>query len=75
MPVIIGRRELIGALCGAAVWPLSARAQVGERKYTIGMFSAGNENAVNPALNLAWRPALARTISVANLTPWGTMRG
>jgi hypothetical protein len=27
MPVIIGRRELIAALCGAAVWPLGAHAQ------------------------------------------------
>jgi len=27
MPVIIGRRELIAALGGVAVWPLSARAQ------------------------------------------------
>jgi putative ABC transport system substrate-binding protein len=27
MPVNIGRRELIAALAGAAVWPLVARAQ------------------------------------------------
>jgi len=27
MPVIIGRRELIGALVSAAAWPLAARAQ------------------------------------------------
>jgi hypothetical protein len=42
MPAVIGRRELIAAVTGAAVWPFSARAQVGERKYTIGIFSAGS---------------------------------
>jgi len=42
MLVIIGRRELIAAIAGAGVWPLSARAQVGERQYTIGIFSAGS---------------------------------
>jgi putative ABC transport system substrate-binding protein len=56
--VIIGRRELMAALGGAAVWPLSARAQVGGRKYTIGIFSAGNENVVSPALNAAFFEAL-----------------
>jgi putative tryptophan/tyrosine transport system substrate-binding protein len=39
MPVIIGRRELIAALGGAAVWPLSARAQQGERMRRIGILS------------------------------------
>jgi putative ABC transport system substrate-binding protein len=58
MPVIIGRRELIAALGGAAVWPLSARAQVDGRKYTIGIFSAGNEFAVAPALSAAFFKAL-----------------
>jgi putative tryptophan/tyrosine transport system substrate-binding protein len=58
MPVIIGRRELIAALGGAAVWPLSAHAQTGGRKYTIGIFSAGNELAVIPALNAAFFEAL-----------------
>jgi putative tryptophan/tyrosine transport system substrate-binding protein len=48
MPAIIGRRELIAALGGAAVWPLPARAQVSERKYTIGVLTAGSEHAVVP---------------------------
>jgi len=58
MPVIIGRRELMAAFCVAAAWPLSARAQEGGKKYTIGIFSAGNENAVNPAVNAAFFEAL-----------------
>jgi putative ABC transport system substrate-binding protein len=58
MPVIIGRRELIAAVGGAAVWPLSARAQVDGRKYTIGIFSAGNGFAVAPALSAPFFKAL-----------------
>jgi putative tryptophan/tyrosine transport system substrate-binding protein len=58
MPPIIGRRELIAALGGAAVWPLSVRAQVGERNYTIGILSAGNAHAVIPAFNAAFFEAL-----------------
>jgi len=56
--MIIGRRELIAALGGAAVWPLSARAQEGGRKYTIGIFSAGSEHAEIPALTAAFFEAL-----------------
>ena len=39
MPVIIGRRELIAALGGAAVWPLAALAQQGEGMRLIGVLS------------------------------------
>ena len=39
MRVIIRRRELITALGGAAVWPLAALAQQGERTRRIGVLS------------------------------------
>ena len=39
MPVIIGRRELIAALAGAAAWPFAARAQHGEPMRRIGVLS------------------------------------
>jgi putative tryptophan/tyrosine transport system substrate-binding protein len=57
MPMLIGRRELTTAFCGVALWPLSARAQEGGKKYTIAMFGAGNQHAV-PALNATFFAAL-----------------
>ena len=48
----------IDSRAGAAVWPLSARAQEGGRKYTIGIFSAGSEHAEIPALTAAFFEAL-----------------
>jgi putative tryptophan/tyrosine transport system substrate-binding protein len=67
MPVIIGRRELIAALGGAAVWPLSAPAQEGGRKYTIGIFSAGSEHAEIPALTAAFFEALRELFEGKNV--------
>ena len=37
MPVNIGRRELIAALGSAATWPLTARAQQGDRMRRVGV--------------------------------------
>ena len=38
------RRELITLLGGAAVWPLAAHAQQGDRVRRIGVLGAGDEN-------------------------------
>src|SRR5262249_42998030 len=75
MTVIIGRRELLAALGGAAAaWPLAARAQQPERMRRIGVLSGraadDQDNKGRPAAfqqrlqQLGWKPQCADLLSL-----------
>ena len=60
MTVIIGRRELLAALGGAAAWPLAARAQQANGMRSIGMLMAYPEtDQEGQTLVASFRKALA----------------
>jgi hypothetical protein len=75
--MIIGRRELIAALGGAAVWPLSARAQQGERMRRIGILNGfaaekdkfGSRHSGTACRNRAGARAIICRLSIARLVP------
>ena len=71
MTLIIGRRELLAALGGAAAWPLAARAQQGERVRRIGVFM--NTAADDPA-GQARLLAFAQTLAQSDWTDGRNVR-
>ena len=72
MTVTIGRRELLGALGGAAAaWPLAARAQQPGKTHTIGLLSPASRS---PSVGLALFDALAELGWIEG-RPLGCTRG
>src|SRR6516162_3209894 len=65
------RRDFIALLGGAAIWPLAARAQQGERVRRVGVLQGGSEN--DPALksNLS---ALTQALADLGWTDGRTVR-
>jgi hypothetical protein len=61
------RREFIAGLRSAAIWPLAARAQQGERARRIGVLMFGDENDPLPHLSLSLSLSLCLHSSACGL--------